>query len=160
MKRTIIIECPSCKGTGLHKCKSIGSTQEFNEAAIECNKCKGTGSIPFTYNVFNGIKNINGVTRVFPYCPHGGSYYNTKDSLSPISGKTLHFSSYGCSYEDWKKGVKPSPMEEKYCPFEYCSKNTLDFEKAPFPRCKKIDNYCTMYGSKDRCWEEWHKNND
>ena len=47
-----------------------------------------------------------------------------------------------------------------YCPFEYSSKETQDFENVPFPCCKNIYNYCTIYGNKDRCWEEWHKNND
>ncbi len=50
--------------------------------------------------------------------------------------------------------------EEMYCPFEYSSKETQDFENVPFPCCKNIYNYCTIYGNKDRCWEEWHKNND
>lgn len=157
MKRTIIIECKACGGTGLHK-ESAG-------AAVECRQCKGTGKTEFTYTEFKGRKEAKGVTRVFPICASDKKYehfYTDEDYVSGYSGETLHFSQYGCSYEEWKAGVKPTPMEELYCPNEYCREDTSDIENAICSRCKTGASVtgCIWYDSKQKCWEEWHKKND
>lgn len=155
MERTIIIECKSCLGTGLNK-KNDG-------AAVECCNCKGTGKTKFTYNEFEGIKQLKGVTRVFPCLAtyHDNHFYTDKD-YETAEGEILHFSNYGCSYEEWRKGAKPTPMEEMYCPAEYCLKDPTDIENAPFSRCKSGASIggCNWYCEKAKCWEEWHKNND
>ena len=156
MERTIIIACKACCGTGLHK--------ESDGAAVECHQCGGTGKTEFTYTEFEGRKNMNGVTRVFPCCASDNNYksfYTDKD-YETRNGNTLHFSQYGCSYDDWKDGVKPSPMEEMYCPAEYCLTNTSDVENAPCSLCESGASLggCVWYYNKAKCWEEWHKNND
>ena len=47
MKRTIVIECQACGGTGLYK-----GMAERDGAAVVCSCCNGTGKTEFTYNEF------------------------------------------------------------------------------------------------------------
>ena len=156
MERTIIIECTSCGGTGLE--------QESDVAAIVCYDCKGSGKTEFTYNEFEGKKEMKGVTRVFPfvsYCSH--HYYSCSDKdFESTDGEILHFSQYGCSYQEWKNGVKPKPMEELFCPTEYFLEDGDDLENAPCCRCKSGASIggCIWYYDKAQCWKEWHKKND
>lgn len=58
-----------------------------------------------------------------------------------------------------ERTVKPAPMEEMYCPAEYCLNNTSDIEKAPCSRCKSGASIsgCVWYYDKAKCWEEWNK---
>ncbi len=156
MKRTIIIECQACGGTGLYK-----GIAERDGAAVVCSHCHGTGKTEFTYNEFEGRKEMDGVTRVFE-----GSfgYVHTDKDTTTEEGRTLHFSQYGCSYEEWKAGVEPTPMEELYCPYIYRNRG---IGNEPCSRCKtgckgwggSISD-CKFYSDKAKCWEEWHKNND
>lgn len=158
MERTIIIECKACGGTGLHREK------KSNRAAVECCKCGGTGKTEFTYTEFEGRKEMKGVNRVFPVCAcyHNNGYFTADKDYVTRDGEVLHFSKYGCSYTEWKNGVKPAPMEEMYCPTEYCLEDTSHTENAPCSRCEsgKSLSGCLWYDSKEKCWEEWHKNND
>ena len=140
MKRTITIECQACGGTGLYK-----GMCERDGAAVVCEQCHGTGKTEL--RVFVG----------------SFGYFHTDKDTSTEDGKTLHFSQYGCSYEDWKAGVKPTPMEELYCPYIY---RNLGIGNAPCSRCKtgcagiggRI-SACRFYSDKAKCWEEWHKKN-
>lgn len=157
MKRTIIIECQSCLGTGLVK--------KEGQAACECSYCKGTGKTEFTYNEFEGRKEVEGITRVFPYCPAlDNQFFYRDEDYKKRDGQILHFSQYGCTYKEWIKGKKPIPMEELYCPAEFYLGDTSNIkEKAPCSRCIngfQIGGcYCHYYGDKLKCWEEWNKNN-
>lgn len=155
MERTIIIECQSCLGTGLVKKKG--------HAACECHHCNGTGKTEFTYNEFEGRKKMEGITRVFPYCPSLNNRFLYMDKDCKKDGQTLHFSQYGCTYEEWLKGKKANPMEELYCPAQFCLGNTnnIKTENAPCSRCvegfEKGICYCSYYDDKSKCWKEWHK---
>lgn len=157
MERTIIIECKTCCGTGLQ------TQKEFHGAAVVCRDCMGTGKTEFTYTEFEGRKEMKGVNRVFPICASKhGVYFTADEDYVTADGRVFHFSQYGCSYTEWKDGVNPAPMEEMYCPAEYCLEDTSHTENAPCSRCEngKSLSGCLWYYSKDKCWEEWHKNND
>lgn len=97
MKRTITIECKFCGGTGLYK-----GMAERDGCAVICSSCQGTGKTEFTYNEFEGRKPMENVTRVFE-----GSfgYIHSDKNCTTEEGKTIHFSQYGCTYEEWQKGV-------------------------------------------------------
>ena len=153
MERTIIIECKKCKGTGL--CQGIN--EEYGAATI-CSKCGGTCKIDFSYNEFEGRKEIKNITRVFKAIP---GYIHSGKDVTDLEGNILHFSKYGCSYEEWESGINPKPMEELYCPNEY--DNKWKYHKRSL--CKQCGerlnscNDCKFYSNKDKCWKEWHKNN-
>ena len=49
--KKIIIECSSCKGTGLYK-----GVSERDNCAVVCSVCNGTGKVDFFYNEFEGRK--------------------------------------------------------------------------------------------------------
>ena len=156
MTRTIVIECPDCGGTGLYKGKN-----EKGTCAVVCFKCNGTGKTEFTYNEFEGRKEMNDVTRVF-----GASFGYVHYDCDHVTdeGETLHFSQYGCSYEDWKNGAVPAPMEELYCP-NLCSLLYGFKGLVTLPSCLigcRTGSFtsiplCSFLPKKEQCWEEWHK---
>jgi len=113
MKRTITIQCPACKGTGI--CNS------YLQIGFVCSTCLGRGKVEFSYEEFEGLKRIDGIKRVFvndPISNHHNETYQPEDSELE-SGEVLHFSKFGCKYEDFLKGEEPKPMEELYCPNYY-----------------------------------------
>lgn len=152
---TIVIECPKCNATGLY----VGQDERMG-AAIICPECKGTGKQKITYKKFTGRKETCGIKRVFAAsfgCVHYGEDFRRK-----YDKKTLHFSRYGCTYEDWKKGKEPIPMEELYCPWRYYD---LDHNSEFYSRCEKscegakfvCPSNCQYCFTFEECWKEWHK---
>lgn len=149
--KEIKIECPSCKGTGLY----VGVC-ERDGCAVVCTTCGGKGYTTYKYNDFTGRKVREGIKRVFEKTcgyVHGADDYTTKD------GETIHFSNYGCSYEDWLNGAEPKPMEELVCPYVYYNKG---IGSEPFKKCCTgipslgLITSCKHYTNKAKCWEEFH----
>ena len=58
--KKIIIECSSCKGTGLYK-----GVSERDNCAVVCSVCNGTGKVDFFYNEFEGRKKMNWCKKSF-----------------------------------------------------------------------------------------------
>lgn len=114
MMKTVEIECPSCKGTGLY-----AGICERDGAAVVCTTCGGKGYTTYSYNEFTGKKVKEGVKRVFQKTC--GYIHGSEDYTTP-EGKVIHFSQYGCTYEEWLNGKEPTPMEELYCPYVYYNK--------------------------------------
>lgn len=150
--KEIQIECPECKGTGLY----VGACEQ-DGCAVVCIKCGGKGYTTFQYNDFRGKKVKEGVKRVFgKTCGivHGPEDYKCKD------GTILHFSQYGCSYEEWLNGKEPRPMEELMCPYMYYNRG---IGNEPLDKCKensefgKRINQFKCYKDKDECWKEFYR---
>ena len=150
--KTIEIECPSCKGTGLYvgMCEREGS-------AVVCTTCGGKGYTTYSYNEFTGKKVKEGVKRVFKKTcgyVHGAEDYTTPE------GKVIHFSQYGCTYEEWLNGKEPKPMEELYCPYVYYNKG---IGSEPLEKCRGnlsewgMITKCKLYFDKENCWKEFYE---
>ena len=150
--KEIKIECSDCKGTGLYK-----GACEQDSCAVVCRTCGGKGYAIFKYEEFIGKKVREGITRVFgKSCGfvHGAEDYKATD------GEVLHFSRYGCSYQEWLNGVEPKPMEELVCPYYYYN-NGIGSE--PLDKCRQNLGWgdriseCKLYKKKAKCWEEFYK---
>ena len=147
--KEIQIECPTCNGTGLYQ-----GMCEHDGCAVVCTRCGGKGYTTFKYNEFTGKKVKEGVKRVFEKTcgfVHGADDYTCPD------GKVIHFSQYGCTYQEWLNGAEPKPMEELVCPYVYYNKG---IGSEPFERCRhgipvlgRIPD-CAFYSDKARCWKE------
>ena len=149
------IECPQCRGTGLYK-----GCCEKDDCAVVCTNCSGKGYVIYRYNDFTGKKVKEGVTRVFgKTCGfvHSSHDYKCED------GKILHFSQYGCSYEEWLNGKEPRPMEELVCPYLYYNKGT---GSEPLDKCRKNlelgmrISECKYYKDKAECWKEFNNKDE
>ena len=145
------IECPDCKGTGLYK-----GCCEKDDCAVVCTTCKGKGYTTYEYNEFTGKKVKEGIKRVFgKTCGFVHSAYDYKCE----DGKVMHFSEYGCTYEEWLNGAEPRPMEELVCPYYY---NNRGIGSEPFEKCREsigLGNFiseCKYYENKAQCWKELH----
>ena len=101
-KITVKIECSDCEGTGLYTGFNC-----HDAATTECRKCHGTGEAEISYIPFTGKKEKKGVKRVFPYSPWRNLF---PDVHTFDDGTVIDFSEYGCTYDDWKRGVKPKPL--------------------------------------------------
>jgi len=151
-QKTMIIECPDCKGTGLY----VGCA-ERDGAAVVCYNCNGTGQKEYKYREFTGRNKRNNVKRV--YLP--SDYVIGADDVVTDEGVTLHFSQYGCTYEEWLNGAEPKPMEELVCPrMVYPSVQGVE----PCSQCKgelipgRRISLCRYYSGKANCWKEYYEN--
>lgn len=148
--KTIIIECPSCKGTGLYR-----GMAERDKCAVVCSTCKGTGKTEYSYNEFTGRKIQKDVKRVFK---DSCGYVHSDNNVEYENGKTIKFEEGGCTYEEWLDGVEPKPVKDLYCPYIW---NNKGIGNEPCSRCKEghkgfgyISN-CIFYSDKAKCWEEY-----
>lgn len=83
--KSITIECPACRGTGLYR----GFMEADGEAVI-CVRCSGSGAQELQYEEFTGRKHKNGVKKI-----RSGS-----GTLLDNPGKSAWV-----SYEEFKKKV-------------------------------------------------------
>ena len=104
----IVIECKSCKGTGVYQ--GMG---ESSDVAIICHTCKGTGWTVFEYTEFTGRKNKQGVSRVYL------NSYGYKISTGVVNfdgiGK-VDMDKEGVSYEEFCEGKMPTHIKQLGCP--------------------------------------------
>ena len=154
-KITVKIECTSCSGTGLYK-----GAMERDACAVICSTCGGTGMQEFTYTPFSGRKEATGIRRVFE--ASFGFIHSDQDVRT--HHREIHFSKFGASYEDWKRGIAPKPVEDLDCPAYWNYYNHRDIHPCSRCRsgCNKVPHIRDCYFSDDKakCWKEWHKNND
>lgn len=107
-KMTLIYECEECGGSGIYT-----HNPSFHDgAALVCRSCNGKGYMEFNYTPFTGRKPTpSGVKRIFKAKPFSGPYYSENHTFE--DGKTVEYSKYGCTVEEWEKGVKPKPVPDK-----------------------------------------------
>ena len=153
-KKTIKIQCPSCRGTGLYQ--GMG---ERGGACVICFDCKGSGHTTYTYNEFTGRKTFSKCKRVYK----GNMGYVISDTdVTTDDGKFFPFSKEGVSYQDWLNGEDPKEMEFLGCPMMAdqgaCHKIDGFIDRcnsfnggwiSHIPSCK---NVCNMAG----CWQRFN----
>lgn len=103
-KATVKCECKDCEGTGLY----VGWTCHEG-AAMVCGKCKGTGYVELTYTPFTSRKKAHGIKRVFQASPWR-HFYPRIHTFN--EGRTIDFTKFGCTLEEWENGATPKPMPE------------------------------------------------
>lgn len=154
-KKTIVIECQSCGGTGLYK-----GVAERGDCAVVCYMCKGTGKTTFTYKEFTGRKLRDGVKRVFA---RSVGYAHSDKDFTTKEGETIRFSEGGCTYQEWLRGEEPKPVKDLYCPYLWENKGVGN---EPCSRCNKgciglgLISSCDFYEDKANCWKEYEAKNN
>ena len=154
-------ECGACKGTGLY----VGMA-ERDGAAVICTRCDGTGRVVHqaSYPKFKGRKKRDDVRRVYHTA---GGYGITTQDITTEKGETIHFSRFGCSYEDWLKGDKPKPIEELHCPYIHTNQSMQDRDHEAYPLYKERCNQeallggwisdCKLFNKKAECWLRYYQ---
>lgn len=145
MVETKQIECPECDGTGI-----IKAGYEKDGAGRECTHCNGTGYTTINYTLFTERKLRTDVKRV---------YRSNGYVVSAEDHDGIHFSQYGCSYDEWISGVTPKPVEEIECPFQATHQSWRE--------CPMIKNgirigyipHCENRKNMKECWNEYHLTN-
>lgn len=154
-EKTIEVECPDCKGTGLYK-----SFCESGTCAVLCRVCHGSGRSTIKFKEFTGRKPKEGITRVF-HDTHG--FVHTDHDIITEDGVEIKFSQAGCTYQEWLNGAVPKPVKELYCPY---MDNNRGMGNEPCSRCKEgvplgaRISRCKYFGDKSACWNEYESKKD
>lgn len=152
MKKSIIIECPSCNGTGLVKDMS-----ERGKCAVVCHNCKGTGSYTYFYKDFTERKIKDNIKRVFQ---KSCGFIHSDENVITEDNVLIDFEAGGCTYEQWLNGNKPKPVKTLYCPYLWDNRG---IGNEPLEDCKvhcvgfgSISD-CKIYHKKSECWIKYEQ---
>jgi hypothetical protein len=145
----ILVQCSSCKGTGLY----VGLS-EMDGCAVVCSRCKGTGEMTLEYEYFTGLKHREGVRRVFK--SSFGYVHSAEDS------EGIEFSKGGCTYDEWIAGEKPRPVKTLYCPLAWENQELANKDHPKHSlymgRCSYGIDFgrsisdCNYFKQKSECW--------
>ena len=97
---TVKSECSECGGTGIY----VGIACH-DGAGVVCCHCEGKGFIEISYKPFTCRKTREGIKRVF--LPEKYKTFYPTDRTE--NGKTVKYSEFGCTFEEWQKGKSPKP---------------------------------------------------
>ncbi len=100
-KITVRAQCGDCGGTKIY----VG-LECHDGAGMVCANCEGKGWVPITYTPFIAPKKRNDVKRVFEAQKYR-TFYPTDHTFE--DGKTVNYSEFGCTYEEWENGATPKP---------------------------------------------------
>ena len=154
-KIEMVIECQSCKGTGVYQ-----GMAERDGAAVVCHNCNGTGAAnySFSYNEFTGRKTREGVTRVYlnsmGYCiaPHEINF----SKIGPID-----LSKEGVSYPEFLDGKMPGHIKKLGCPMR-ADQWACHQIKGFTDKCDELNggwinsiSDCRYYPKRDECWKRF-----
>lgn len=159
-KIALKIVCDACGGEGLF----VGAC-ERDGCAVVCHHCKGTGcyDYKFEYEPFNKRKEAGNIQRVFQ---SSCGYVHSANDKTTVEGAVIKFSDAGCSYKDWLKGVKPKPVKDLYCPYQWTSQSlqTEDVNGLYKNRCRGAVGLgswiseCKFHKDKETCWKIFEGN--
>jgi len=139
--KSIKIECPDCKGTGLYT-----GMCERNGVAVQCKGCSGLGWTEYAYTEFIARQDRPDVVWVLDRNP--GICVSPELNIG------------GMSYSDWASGKKFEPgmeMREYTCPYWWYH------QKHELSRCGsgsspgRAYSACDHFDDKKHCWEEFDK---
>lgn len=138
--------CTKCKGTGLYK-----GIAEQGASAVICMRCNGTGKehIHEEYERFVERKQRDDVKRVYKTA---GGFGITDENTKTDSGDIIPFSEYGCSYNEWKRGIEPKPITKLHCPMMHFGQGTEDGNFIRINICEKV-NKCFVGTYFPKCAE-------
>ena len=137
MERSIDIECPACKGTGIYS--GMG---EVESVGVVCSNCKGKGCYTYRYKPF-AHKNIHPYVRRVLRCNPGIK-----------AGDHDDFGGMRCT--DWFAGVpfpEKSEMRLYTCPAWWFQSTDYDL-KPDWDTCIGIGSFndCASFKTKACCW--------
>ena len=106
----MVIECPSCKGTGLYS--GMGESKNI---AVICYRCDGTGAFNYSrsYNEFTGQKVKEGIERVYL---KGTGYKLALGKVNFDGVGEIDMDKEGVSYSEFLNGKKPTHIKKLECP--------------------------------------------
>ena len=149
----MLIECPSCKGTGLYS--GMG---EKKNVAIICHNCEGSGKhlYKYSYNEFTARKKKEGVKRVYL----SGYGYCIADGILNFTGiGEIDMDKEGVSYDEFAGGKMPTHIKQLACPMLADQGGCHDINGFT-DRCNDLGRgwgsditKCKNRDNKKECWE-------
>lgn len=151
-KIEMMIECPSCSGTGLYS--GMG---ESDNVAVICYRCKGSGQFHYTYeyNEFEGRKEKEGIDRVYLE----GYGYKIGTGVINFRGiGEIDMDKEGVSYQEFLEGKKPEHIKTLACPM-LADQGACHKIKGFTNRCNELHGSwlfdirnCKYRDNKAKCW--------
>jgi hypothetical protein len=138
--------CEACSGTGIY----VGECEQDGSGVI-CYECKGTGCKILTYVPFTEKKVRQDIKRV--YLSSNGFGISSNDVITKEK-KTIHFSKFGCTYDEWLQGEKPLLIKELSCP-HLLTGQEWEWIKCEHLYAGMLITDCPNYNKFKECWEEY-----
>lgn len=143
--KKIDIQCESCEGTGIYKGRC-----EKEESGVICLTCNGSGKDILEYIPFIERKLRTDIKRVYSETAHN----KINDEDQEYLGKTIHFSKYGCTYDEWLQGIIPLTIKELICPFAYSG------QSWKYLKCNDLKHglltSCIHFKEIEQCWKQYN----
>lgn len=156
-KIDIMIECPSCKGTGVYS--GMG---ESKNVAVVCKTCKGTGEYHYvySYNEFTGRKKATGIDRVYL---DGYGYKIGKGKINFSDVGMVDMDKEGVSYDEFLEGKMPEHIKKLACPM-LADQGTCHEITGFVDKCNELNGRhfsfikeCKYYPNREKCWKRFEK---
>lgn len=156
-KIDMMIECPSCKGTGVYS--GIG---EGEGIGVVCTKCKGTGKYHYTYeyNEFTERKRKEDVERVYL---SGSRHKLGLGKINFVNVGIIDMDKEGVSYDEFLEGKMPKHIEKLGCPM-LADQSACHRIDGFTNKCNKINGEwinrisdCKHQPHKSECWKRFYK---
>jgi hypothetical protein len=134
-KIKIIVECSSCKGTGLYS--GMGENKDI---AVICHHCNGTGAYHYSYSYDNFFKRKikKGIKRVYL---KGTGYKLALGKVDFQEVGEIDMDKEGVSYSEFLDGKKPTHIKKLECPL-----------LADQDACHKIEGFTKKCNSYNGGW--------
>ena len=153
----MLIECPSCNGTGLYS-----GMVESKDTAVICYRCNGTGAYnySYSYNKFVKRKIKDGICRVFL---KGTRYKLGLGKINFEGVGEIDMDKEGISYSEFLDGKKPKHIKKLECPL-LADQDTCHKIKEFTTECDSLNGgyinmitKCKNQPNKQECWERFEK---
>lgn len=155
-KIDMVIECPSCNGTGLYQ-----GMAEGDEMAVICYKCNGTGAFHYVYHYtpFTGRKIKGGIQRVYKK----GTQYKMGLGIIKFDGiGEIDMDKEGVSYEEFLTGKMPKHITKLECPM-LADQGACHDIPGFVDKCNDLNDgwigyipKCKHYSKKEECWKRFY----
>jgi len=157
-KIEILIECPSCEGSGVYQ-----GIAEGEGTGVICYKCKGSGAFlyQFEYRPFTGRKIIEGIDRVYL----NGLGYKLGLGKIPFSNGIgeIDMDQEGVSYSEFLNGEVPKHIKKLGCPM-MADQSACHAKKGFVNKCEQLNggwvgrlSECRKQPRKAECWKRFEK---
>jgi hypothetical protein len=151
-----IIECPSCRGTGLYQ-----GMAEGEGIAVVCYKCKGSGAYHyvFEYTPFKERKIKEGIKRVYK---KGTGYKMGLGMINFDRVGQIDMNKEGISYQEFLNGKMPEHITKLECPM-LADQGACHDIPGFVSKCNELNGgwisyipKCIHYSRKEECWKRFH----
>jgi len=155
-KIELVVECPSCEGTGVYKGMGEGRL-----TAVVCYPCDGTGAYKYSYS-YKDFTKRNTVTDVERVYLSGMGYKLGLGKIKFSDIGEIDMDKEGVSYLEFINGKKPHHIKKLGCPMR-ADQGACHNKEGFTAECDRLHGgwigkitTCKEYPNKKKCWDRFY----